>query len=530
MSLERYRDMRRFGETPEPAGGAPEPSAPPPLPRFVVQEHHASRLHYDFRLEIAGVLKSWAVPKGPCRDPEVKRLAMQTEDHPVEYLTFEGIIPQGNYGAGAMYVWDSGAFEARENDLLRGWEKGALHLELHGSRMQGAWRIYRVQAGERPQWLLQKAADEFAVPGDETEQIGQPDGSGIRAARMASGAQAVSLCEPRLAGQRPPCFRRLALEAPVERRPVVDTRRIVTVEEFMALEHPRGELALRLGHEVVGFTNLERPYWPSEGITKADLLRYYLRVAPSIMPFLEGRAAIQKRYPRGIEAPAFYQHDVESAPDFLRVVLLAHAEKPTRYAVYTTPASLLHLVTLGSIEQHPWQSRVDSLETPDWLLLDLDPFDAPWERLAACAQTARAALGVFGLEAYLKTSGSRGLHVYVPLAGATYQRTVEAAEAVCRFVAEQLPEIATVQRLVSGRVRGQVYMDWYQNGFGKSLASPYSVRARPGAPVSCPITWEELAAGARIEDFTIRTVPERLDAGADPWRGMMERGQRLPGG
>ncbi|HEY8411595.1 MAG TPA: hypothetical protein VIK76_09335, partial [Pyrinomonadaceae bacterium] len=204
---------------------------------------------------------------------------------------------------------------------------------------------------------------------------------------------------------------------------------IVTVQEFLSLDRPKGDLALEIGRERVSVTSLDRIYWPDEKLTKFDLLCYYLKVADLIMPFLKDRPAILQRWPRGIKAPMFFQQDLESAPDFVKTVRLTNQEgRELDYGVYTTVASLLHFVNLGTIEQHPWHSTIKRLDKPDWIAIDLDPKKAPWENVLQVALMVKEVADEIGLEVFPKTSGSSGMHLYVPLKPANeYDKAAEFA-------------------------------------------------------------------------------------------------------
>src|SRR5262245_27308500 len=303
---------------------------------------------------------------------------------------------------------------------------------------------------------------------------------------------------------------------------------VVTVEEFLRLDRPKGDLIIKVGREQVAVTSLDRIYWPDEKLTKFDLLSYYLKVADYIMPFLQDRPAILQRYPRGIKAPMFFQQDLDSAPEFIKTARLTNQEgRQLDYGVYSTTGSLLHFVNLGTIEQHPWHSTTKRLDKPDWIAIDLDPKRAPWENVLEVAMLVKEVSDEVGLNAFPKTSGSSGIHIYVRLKPSNeYDKVAEFARLFATEVARRAPQIATVERTIAKRKSTQVYVDWMQNARGKSLASVFTARAKPKAPVSMPLSWKQVEKGAKIQDFTIRNVPELLKKG-DPWADFWKSRQSI---
>jgi bifunctional non-homologous end joining protein LigD len=303
----------------------------------------------------------------------------------------------------------------------------------------------------------------------------------------------------------------------------------ITAEEFLALKKPKGDLVLEIGGERVSLTSLDRVYWPDEGLIKFDLLSYYLKIGPRILPFLKDRPAILQRYPRGIRAPMFFQQDLESAPAFIKTVRLTNQEgRELNYAVYTTLASLLHFVNLGTIEQHPWHSTVKHLDRPDYLMLDLDPKEAPWKNVLDVAMVCKEVLDELGLPAFPKTSGSSGIHVYLPLKPKyDFGKIAEVATALANEVAQRAPKIATTQRSLAKRQKQQVYVDAMQNARGKTIAAIYSARAKPGATVSMPLTWKQVQKGVKISDFTIKNAPVLLKKSSDAWSKFFDSRQEL---
>lgn len=303
----------------------------------------------------------------------------------------------------------------------------------------------------------------------------------------------------------------------------------ISDEEFLALKKPKGDLIVEVAGERISVTSLDRVYWPDEKLTKFDLLIYYLKISAHIMPFLKDRPAILQRYPRGIKAPMFFQQDTESAPAHVKTVRLVNQEgREVNYSVYTTVGSLLHFVNLGTIEQHPWHSTLKHLDKPDYLMLDLDPKQAPWKHVLEVALVCKEIFDEVGLTAFPKTSGSSGIHLYVPLKPKhTFGKVAAIAEALAAEVAGRAPKIATVQRSLAKRLKQQVYVDAMQNARGKTIAATFSARAKPGATVSMPLTWKQIEKGVQISDFTIENVPALIKKGGNPWKDFFQSAQQL---
>ena len=317
-------------------------------------------------------------------------------------------------------------------------------------------------------------------------------------------------------------------QSQVKRTPAKKGRGI-SVAEFLDLKQPKGDMLLNLEGQTVSLTSLERVYWPDEKITKFDLLCYYLRVSSHLMPHLKDRPAILQRWPRGVNAPMFFQQDLASAPGFVKTVHLTNQEgRELDYAVYTTAASLLHFVNLGTIEQHPWHSTTAKLDKPDWVAIDLDPKQAPWENVLQVALLTKEVCDEVGLNAFPKTSGSSGIHIYLPLKPTNeYESVAEFSRLLASEIARRAPKIATVERTIAKRKRDQVYVDWMQNARGKSLAAVFTARAKPKATVSMPLTWKQIEQGVKISDFTIKNVPALLKKNGDAWSEFFDRRQKL---
>ena len=750
--LRDYRRKRDPKKTPEPFGG----DASRKTPIFVIQRHDARRLHYDLRLERNGALASWAVPKGlPLRSGE-RHLAVHVEDHPLDYATFEGVIPAGQYGAGTVEIWDHGTYE-----LLEEKRGGGLTVRLHGERAQGVWTLVpaRLDGDERNWLLLRKDAPTDDAPalrpqlaqlaerlpkgtgwlyepkwdgyraivtvagGEATltsrngtdlterfrdiaraaaravrtpsavldgevcaldedgtarfealqsgsgrlilmafdllsiddepvhtrpleerrrllEELLDPaveevrvspafdDGDALLAAAKAQGLEGVVAKRadaPYRPGRRTPEWQKVKLRAqedfpivgytrgtgrraklgalvlgrrepdglhwagnvgsgltddevdrlrgllgPLERAtsslvstpkmPRVRTSDVTWVEPVLSaevtyaektregrlrapvylgvrddvpMERPPVEPEIRRGRRTLKLSNLDKPFWPEEGITKGELLAYYRDVAPVLVPHLRKRPFTMKRYPDGWNGKSFFQKQAPShVPDWIETAPFPASTRDGEkrvidYLLVDDELALLWVVNMGCIDMHAWASRADRPDKPDWVMFDLDPSEGSgFDEVIEVALLVKQALDVLELESVPKTSGSRGIHVLVPITRRhRFDEVREFAGIVAGALARAHPGLVTTEWTRAKR-KG-VLVDANQNGPGKTTASVYSVRPRAGAPVSTPLRWDEVKPGLETAAFTMDVVLDRVSREGDLFARVLEGGQSL---
>jgi len=493
-SIRTYRAKRDFSVTHEPA--ARETQRRTSAPIFVVQKHQAHRagLHYDFRLEHDGVLWSWAVRKGPSLDPKDRHVAIHVEDHPLDYADFAGNIPDGQYGAGKVEIWDRGTWDPL-NDPDEGMRTGDLTFALHGQRLNGRFHLVRLrpkpgQRGRQDNWLLFKGHDEAEHAGadattieHETTQPGSP--------RMNA------------ASKDPPKRPAAAARIVTARRPMVRNVEIAGV----AMTHPDREL------------------WP--GITKRDLADYWVMVADHALPGLAKRPLAIVRCPDGIDGERFFQKNGRGMlPDCI------HEERigTSPYLAIDGLRGLIGMAQISAIELHPWGAAEADPHHPDTLVFDLDPGEGvPFAHVVRAAHHVRDHLHHLQLTSFCRTTGGKGLHVVVPIAP---KADWEAVRLFCRTFAEMLSAenptrfLSTVKKADR---RGRILLDWLRNALGATAVASFCPRARPGAMVATPLAWDEVTEKLDPAIFTLRSVPERLKKRAsDPWAGFYELRQPLP--
>ncbi|WP_439556395.1 non-homologous end-joining DNA ligase [Dyadobacter sp.] len=276
-------------------------------------------------------------------------------------------------------------------------------------------------------------------------------------------------------------------------------------------------------------THLDKIYWPDEQITKGELLEYYSNISPYILPYLKNRPLSMRRQPNGIKDEGFFQKDVgDSAPDWVKTEAI-HAEstdKMVNYIVCNDVETLLYVANKSCIEMNPWNSTINKLEYPDYIVMDIDPSDKnTFDEVIEVAQAIKALLDQINVEGYCKTSGSSGLHVYIPFNKKyNYDEARDFSEILASMVTEMLPKLTTLERSLSKRKKNQIYVDYLQNRIGQTLACPYSARPKPGATVSAPLEWSEVKQGLRIGDFTIKNILKRVEEKGDLFKGALGKG------
>jgi bifunctional non-homologous end joining protein LigD len=510
-SLTTYQRKRDFERTPEPAGGPPEPTHAREL-RFVVQRHRASRLHYDLRFEIDGVLASWAVPKGPTLDPKSRRLAVHVEDHPMEYIDFEGVIPGGEYGGGDVIVWDHGTWEPHgTDDPAASVAAGELHAEMHGEKLQG--RLVLVRSGDdrsgKEQWLLLHKRDDHAVSGWDPEQHPRSVISGRTNDEVKADPE--HLWRSDLPAD----------QAAVRLRP--EAGGAVGEAELSALDALGATGTWEVFGQRLRLSDLDRRLAPARrggpgAVTRRDLVRYAARIAPTVLPHLAGRPVSLHRFPTGMAGRGSWLHrPPASAPQWLPRWT---DRDGTAYLLVDEPAVLVWAAGAAALEWVPATAKVDRPDRPTYAVIAVRATrGGSWEDVREMTRLHRAALDHLGLTFATKLDGRGGVDVVVPFdPGPTFGETIAWVTQLSAAVADAEPEVAD-RTLVTHPVT--------EPGSAGYVA-PYSPVADRGAPVSAPMSWDELDQDTWPDPLSLDEVVERTSRVGDLFATALEGGQSLP--
>ena len=492
--LSTYHSKRDFAVTAEPRGRVGKIRAR--AHKFVIQRHDATRLHYDLRLELDGVYKSWAVTKPPSLDPAVKRLAVEVEDHPLAYGTFEGTIPEGEYGGGTVQLWDRGIWKQQSSSPpTKDLKEGHLKFEMDGKRMKGGWALIRMRdrdmrAGRkvRHNWLLIKERDEVARPGD----------ADALAREVTSVKTGRTLEEIASRSRKTSATSSLARKSPAE--PMV--------------------LGVRITHP-------DKIFWPktkeNDAVTKLDLACYFESVADRILEHIAERPISIVRAPDGIDGQKFFQRHTLMGTAVPMLALRVRGEaKP--YLGIKDAESLVALAQAGVIEIHPWGSKARKPDVPERIIFDLDPGeDVSFDRVIDAARELRERLTSLGFTPFVKTTGGKGMHLVIAVKGApkkplTWPEAKTFARALAIEIAGDSPNAYTVALSKKNRV-GKVFIDYLRNDRMSTGIAPWSPRVQPGATIAAPLKWTQVKRGLDPKAFTIASVASLLRR-SDPWKDL----------
>lgn len=458
--LNKYNKKRDFKKTSEPMGNTSKSTK---RLRFVVQHHIARRDHYDFRLELDGVLLSWAVPKGPSYNTKDKRLAVHVEDHPLTYRNFEGTIPKGEYGGGTVMIWDEGFYIPLEN-IKSTYKKGYIKFELKGHRLKGNWTLIHFKEDN---WFLIKESDGIKLFDDINEF-----NTSIKTLR--------------------------------------------TMDEITAgIKKHREKLEIKI-------TNPNKLIYKDVNIKKIDVVNYYEKIYKRMRPFINNRIISTVRVPNGISGEKFFKKHFEINKYLNKIyVKNKHGNKEDYYYINDLNG-LISEAQMNSIEYHISSANTNDLKHPNILFFDLDPDEGlDISKVREGVKDLKSILDSLDLQSYLKTSGGKGYHVFVPLSiKVTWKKLAKIASDIAKLMEEKWPEKYTSNIRKNSR-KGKIFIDWVRNTEGASCIAPYSLRARPGAKVSMPIKWSELDK-VSPDGIDIKEAIRRLKR-KDPWEDFFKQ-------
>jgi len=456
-NLNKYNSKRNFNITDEPIGKVRNKSNK--KLKFVIQHHVARKDHYDLRLEYNGVFVSFAVPKGPSFDPKDKRLAIKVEDHPLSYGNFEGTIPEGEYGAGTVMLFDRGYWIPYRSKV--NFNKGPIKFSLSGERLNGYWALVKLKDDN---WLLIKEKDEYVNKTKITKFK-----TSIKTGRTM--------------------------------KEISDNVDKIDINE-------------------INITSPKKVIFKKEKVTKMDIINYYYLVSKRMMSFLDNRLISTVRCPNGNDDKFFMKHLNSDSKDIGKKILKDSDGEKQDYYYIKNAYGLLYEVQMNSYEFHIWGCKQNSIKKPDILVFDLDPdIDLSIKKVRDCVRDLKKILDELKLKSYLKTSGGKGYHIYVPLKTSSWKKTEKIALDIATLMVEKNPDKYTINMRKDKR-ENKIFIDYFRNKMGSTSICPYSLRLKDKATISCPIYWSELDK-IKPNSITIKNIEKRLKK-KDPWYDLFD--------